>query len=199
MQTNFPPGYPGRSAITQSLIGRSMLSPVCHMTVVRYYRDKHPSDKEQMKFPSWKDVEQAIRRMDNYCFPIVALSCKELATGEDTFDDEDSFIEACAVNELATLRRNAQNSRTKLAGDGFIPGAALNNIIGGGGRIALFQFMADWQYEDPNGSTEPTRLWESDQGYFCQERNIITDIEKVLRIVRGYYESGSYSHLNSIV
>lgn len=72
------------------------------------------------------------------------------------------------------------------------------NIVGGAGRFALFQMMGEWQYDDPNGSDEEVRLWDSDQGYFCKERNILTDIKKVLRITRAFYLTGSYFDLDGI-
>lgn len=67
----------------------------------------------------------------------------------------------------------------------------LFNVIGGKGRFALFHQMGDWQYRDPAGSDAEVRLWTSDQGYFCAQRNVLTDVDKVLRIVKAYYESGS--------
>jgi hypothetical protein len=58
--------------------------------------------------------------------------------------------------------------------------------------------MGDWQYSDAAGSDEEVRLWTSDQGYFCAQRNILTDIDKVLRIVKVYYETGSYAGLDAV-
>jgi hypothetical protein len=72
------------------------------------------------------------------------------------------------------------------------------NVIGGNGRFALFHMMGDWQYSDANGSDEEVRLWTSDQGYFCAQRNILTDMDKVLRIVKVYYETGSYADLDAV-
>ena len=69
------------------------------------------------------------------------------------------------------------------------------NICGGSGRWALFQIMGEWQYEDPGGSEKEARLWESDQGYYCMEKNILTDIEKVLLLTKVFYETGSYEAL----
>src|ERR1041385_6837270 len=130
-----------------------MASPIDHMTVIRYHRDGRPWESDRVVAPKWTDIETAIRRMDNYCFPIVMLNPER-----DDLEDEcpDIF-----------------------------------NIVGGAGRWALFRIMGDWQYEDPTGSDEEARLWESDQGYFCKEKNIVSDVEKVLRITRAYYESGS--------
>ena len=72
------------------------------------------------------------------------------------------------------------------------------NIIGAADKCALFHMTGDWRYEDPDGSTADVRLWESDQGYYCQERNVIRDIEKALRIVKKYYDSGSYEELDAV-
>lgn len=127
------------------------------MTVVRYYRDRRPSDSEDVRSPSWSQVEDAIRRMDNYCFPIVQLNCTEHE------DDEGIF-----------------------------------NVIGGNGRWALFHMMGEWQYEDPSGGSGEVRLWDRDQGYFCQDRNVITDVEKVLRVTKAFYNTGSYDHLDEV-
>lgn len=71
------------------------------------------------------------------------------------------------------------------------------NIIGGKGRFALLHFMGYWQYEDPDGDDTEASLWESDQGYYCKEKNILTDIEKVLRITRKFFETGSYENLDN--
>lgn len=78
-------------------------------------------------------------------------------------------------------------------------GETIFNVIGGNGRFALFHMMGDWQYSDSAGSDEEVRLWTSNQGYFCAQRNILTDIDKVLTIVKAYYETGSYAGLDSVV
>lgn len=126
-----------------------------HITVVRYYRDGRDWDREKITAPTWSDVESAIRRMDNYCYPIVELSTT------DKEEDENIFV-----------------------------------ICGGGGRWALFQIMGAWQYEKPGGSDKEVRLWDSDQGYYCREKNILTDVSEVLRIVKSFYETGSYEDLD---
>ena len=64
--------------------------------------------------------------------------------------------------------------------------------------ISFFHQMGDWQYEDPNGGDDEVRLWESDQGYFCCEKNVLTDIEKVLRRIKVFYETGSYDNLDQV-
>jgi hypothetical protein len=129
------------------------------MTCFRYYRDGRPWDTERIASPTWPDVEAAIRRMENYCFPIVRLNM--------TDDDEDQ---------------------------------AVFNVVGGAGRWALFQMMGQWQYtgRDYQGEIDEEWLWESDQGYCCETNNILTDIEKVLRIVRKYYDTGSYAELDAV-
>jgi hypothetical protein len=134
-----------------------MASLIHHMTVIRYYRDGRHWDTEEISSPSWPDVESAIRRMDNYCFPIVQLN-----TTDNEYDE------------------------------------SIFNVCGGAGRWALFQMMGAWQYEETDGSEEEARLWESDQGYYCREKNILTDFEKVLRIVKAFYETGSYKDLDRV-
>ena len=134
-----------------------MKSPIHHMTVIRHYRDGRHWDAEQVNSPAWSDVESAIRRMDNYCFPIVQL-CKT-----ECEEDEEIF-----------------------------------NVCGGDGRWALFHLMGDWQYENAGGGEGEVRLWESDQGYYCREKNVLTDIAKVLRITKVFYETGSYDNLDIV-
>ena len=72
------------------------------------------------------------------------------------------------------------------------------NVIGGSGRYAIFHLLGEWQYDDPNGSDTEVRLWDSDQGYFCRERNVLTDIQKVLRIAKAFYDTGSYRGLDDV-
>lgn len=134
-----------------------MRSPVQILKIIRYYRDKRPWDSIEIKHPAWKEVENAIRQMDNYYFPIVQLNLT------DNEEDETIF-----------------------------------NIIGGDGKFALFHMMGEWQYEDPDGGSEEVMLWESDQGYFCEAKNILTDIEKALRITKVFYETGSYNGLDNV-
>lgn len=67
------------------------------------------------------------------------------------------------------------------------------NIIGG--RVtgfALFECVQGWVFDDPAGGDEEVRLWQSDQGYFCQRRNIVGRVEEVLVLARVYFETGSY-------
>lgn len=137
-----------------------MASLIHHMTVIRYYRDGRDWDAERVMSPKWSDVEAAVRRMDNYCFPCVQLN---------TTDDDDDANES------------------------------VFGVVGGAGRWALRQMNGYWEYEDPTSDDEEeVALWESDQGYFCQGRNILTDVEKVVRIVKAYYDTGSYAALDSV-
>lgn len=69
------------------------------------------------------------------------------------------------------------------------------NIIGGDGvGFAIFE-MNGWQFEDLDGSDEDVRLWQSDQGYFCKRRNIIADVDVVLKLTKVYFETGSYDEV----
>jgi hypothetical protein len=56
------------------------------MLVVRYYRDGRHWDTERIERPQWPDVEAAIRRMDDYCFPIVHLNTTGEDWGEEVFN-----------------------------------------------------------------------------------------------------------------
>lgn len=127
------------------------------ITVIEYFRDDRPWHAHQTVDPGWSSIESAVRRMDNFCFPVVQLQCTLLEEDEDML-----------------------------------------NIVGGNGKYAMFQMMGEWQYADLDGGTGPVRLWESDQGYECLERNILHDVEKVLRIARRFSETGSYADLDSV-
>jgi hypothetical protein len=72
---------------------------------------------------------------------------------------------------------------------------ALNIIGDSAAGFAVFEFMGRWQFEDPLGSDEEVRLWQSDQGYYCNRRNIVADGGNVLELVRAYFETGSYDAL----
>ena len=67
------------------------------------------------------------------------------------------------------------------------------NIVGGRpSGFALFEYTPGWMFEDPDGGDEDVRLWQSDQGYSCKRRNIIVDINEVLKLTQIYFETGSY-------
>jgi hypothetical protein len=72
------------------------------------------------------------------------------------------------------------------------------NVIGGAvSGFALFEFIPGWNFEDPFGSNEDIRLWQSDQGYFCKRKNVIVEVDKVLELARIYFETGSYEALQT--
>lgn len=130
------------------------------MTVARYDDKGQSLEPARVIEPAWSDVEAAIRRMDNYCFPFICLNT-------DALDPEDEGLD-------------------------------LFWVVGGAGRWALLQASGEWQYQDSSAGNEEVRLWESDQGYFCKQKNILADLEKVLRITRAYYDTGSYAGLDAI-
>ncbi len=127
------------------------------MTVIQYYRDGRPWTSEEILNPKWEQVENAVKAMDNYCFPVVWLHPSENPDDEKTLD-----------------------------------------IIGGNGRWAVFHHMGDWQYSDGSGDETEVRLWESDQGYECQEHNVIKDIKLLLEYVRLFYDTASYAKLKQL-
>lgn len=135
------------------------MSKITYLSIVQYFDDRS-STVNTLRNPSWNDVESAIRKMDNYYFPIVLLGTHVIGLEEDGFEDEDSF-----------------------------------HVMGGNGRFALFSFTGEWQYERESGGDEDVRLWDSDQGYICQEKNILYDISRVLHVVNKFYNTGSYNDL----
>ncbi|MFK2873488.1 casein kinase II subunit beta family protein [Dyella lipolytica] len=69
------------------------------------------------------------------------------------------------------------------------------NIVGGTASGFALSEMNGWRLDDPNGSDEGVRLWQSDQGYFCKRRNIIAEIDVVLKLTKIYFETGSYDEV----
>ncbi len=74
----------------------AMASPIHRMDAIRYYRDARHWDVEMVLSPSWTDVEAAVRRMDNYCFPIVQLN-----TTDD--DENESIFNVVGVSDTGSL------------------------------------------------------------------------------------------------
>jgi hypothetical protein len=97
--------------------------------------------------PSWAQVQAAIRRMDNFCYPIV------------------------------TIATDAEEQHALI-------------IVGGPRRFAVADLTGTWQYERPEGGHQEVRLWASDQGYYCRERNIIRSRRSVLDLARAFFETG---------
>ena len=56
------------------------------MTAIRYYRDKCGWDSETVLAPDWSTLEAAIRRMDDYCYPVVQLNLTDNEEDESIFN-----------------------------------------------------------------------------------------------------------------
>ncbi|KMO27480.1 hypothetical protein VQ02_33200 [Methylobacterium variabile] len=76
--------------------------------------------------------------------------------------------------------------------------ASLNIVGGADVGYALFATMGAWLFEDPSGSSEPVRLWQSDQGYWCERRNLLVSVEDVLHLVWAYCDGRSFSEMTQI-
>jgi hypothetical protein len=79
--------------------------------------------------------------------------------------------------------------------DGDVDEESLHIVGGGASGFAMTNFTGEWRFEDPDGGDEEVRLWQSDQGYFCKRRNIIADVDVVLKITKVYFETGSYDEV----
>src|SRR5438045_2887269 len=55
-----------------------MGSPVHEMTIARYDDKGLSLEPERVIEPTWNDVDTAIRRIDNYCFPFICLNTDPL-------------------------------------------------------------------------------------------------------------------------
>jgi hypothetical protein len=105
--------------------------------------------------PTWLAVRAAIRRMENFRFPIVTL--------------------ATDVSEQ----------------DGLI-------VVGGPQRYSATRVDGSWTYERADGDNQEVRLWASDQGFYCRERNIIRTRRKTLEIVKAFYDTGDFRRVEEI-
>jgi hypothetical protein len=129
------------------------------MNCMRY--DRSPSGQpvrrapDVVERPSWPDVQAAIRRMENFCFPIITLS----------FDTSEQ--------------------------DGLI-------VVGGPRRYSATRVDGSWIYERPGGGDQEVRLWDSDQGFYCRERNILRTRRKTLEIAKAFYETGDFEQVAEV-
>jgi hypothetical protein len=73
------------------------------------------------------------------------------------------------------------------------------DILGGNGRFVLWELGGGWQYHDPSATgDEELPVWTSDQGYRALPCDICCDIERVVRIARRFFDTGSFESLDSI-
>jgi hypothetical protein len=87
---------------------------------------------------------------------------------------------------------------TRLRLDPYRDEPALD-ILGGSGRFVLWELCGRWQYHDPS-ATEAAEMpvWTSDQGYKALPCHICFDIERVVRIARRFFDTGSFESLDNI-
>jgi len=136
-----------------------MEARIARMTCTRYDRSascnpvRRPPDV--VDHPSLEQVQAAIRRMENFCYPIVTI--------------------ATDLEEQHALL-----------------------VVGGPRRFAVADLTGTWQYERPDGGKQEVRLWASDQGYYCRERNIIRSRRKVLDLVREFFETGDFAKVAEV-
>ena len=72
------------------------------------------------------------------------------------------------------------------------------NVISGNGNWVPFQMSGEWEYDDPAGGDDMVSLWGGDRRPFCEGRNALADVEKVLKLTRAFYDSGSYERLDEV-
>ena len=110
-----------------------MLGPAQLLTVIEYFRDDRPWKAHHTLNPTWDDVELAIRRMDNYCFPIVQLS----QVGDE--EDENMF------NVIGGAGRYAM---FQLSGEWHY-----DDRSGRGGRVHLWESDQGYDCKERNVAT----------------------------------------------
>jgi hypothetical protein len=73
------------------------------------------------------------------------------------------------------------------------------DILGGNGRFVLMELGGKWQYYDPSAAgDEELPVWTSDQGYQALPCDICFDIERVVRIARRFFDTGSFESLDEV-
>ena len=68
-------------------------------------------------------------------------------------------------------------------------------VINGGNGVYHAQICLDYnwhQYFDVSKSASEIKVWTSDQGFACPEYNLIFDDGLILKIVKHYYDYGTY-------
>src|SRR4051794_7639485 len=56
----------------------------------------------------------------------------------------------------------------------------------------------DMAFARSDGFDREVRLWASDQGYYCRERNIIRSRRKVLDLARAFFETGDFAKVAEV-
>jgi hypothetical protein len=67
-------------------------------------------------------------------------------------------------------------------------------IVGGAGQWYMVDSVLRWEYYDSSGGDERVVIWK-DMDMECKQGNLLTDIEKVVRIAELFFETGSYDGL----
>lgn len=68
------------------------------------------------------------------------------------------------------------------------------SIIGGKG--AWTAGGGKWEYTNADGSNEEIELWESDQGYGCTMKHVMTDLDQVLDLAKQFYICPKHDQLD---
>jgi hypothetical protein len=67
-------------------------------------------------------------------------------------------------------------------------------IIGGAGQWYIVDSVLRFEYDDPSKGDDRVSIWK-DMDMECKRRNLLTDIENVVRIAKQFFKTGSYKGL----
>src|SRR5258707_1203541 len=138
-----------------------------HVQVLEYieYPDgnKEPYRSHSVLYPSWEEIEAAIRRLDQHRFPFLFL----WPTTDEALHEITGACEECEVFEV-------------MGGEG---GWWLAGTFDG-----YFQRRIDY----PERGEQEVDVWTSDQGFADAARHICRDIEAVIRAAHYYAEQGGF-------
>ncbi len=120
---------------------------------------------EEIREPTWADIEAAIRRLDRFHYPFVWLYL------------------------------NAESERSRVTDDrALIPGSIPNfDVMGGEGEFAMTAHSnASYQrYYDLSRGEEMIEIWRSDQGATFEKKYCCLSLDVVLRATRYFCEHGA--------
>ncbi len=119
------------------------------LEITRHLSDRQTNEVRQIRDPSWGQIEQSIRDLDQDALPSLRVWAGE-------------------VEQAPAL-----------------------DVIGGKGQYVLRELGDGWIYYDPSQGEEEIEVSQSIPGHRYPAFYVCGDLQRVLQIVRHYYETGT--------